>query len=116
DARRRLRTFPPAPAPCTVAGVLRYIERLWSPGVVHNRLARRALLIAMFVWIGSTACGKKDTSNKDPSGQGGGAGGVGGAGQERLDFEPASGGVRRLLVRQYLNSVRVLFGDAAADA
>lgn len=32
------------------------------------------------------------------------------------DFEPAPGGMRRLVTREYRDSVRVMLGDAAADA
>jgi hypothetical protein len=57
-----------------------------------------------------TACGDDAVFGDEDDGQG--ASGAGGP----LVFEPAEGGVRRLLGVQYLNSVRYLFGNAAANA
>lgn len=57
-----------------------------------------------------------------PSGNGG-AGGTGGDGAggvpdpiDSPQFSPAPGGIRRLLARQYRNSIKIILGDAAAQA
>jgi len=49
------------------------------------------------------------------SGGGGSGGGAGGDPLENPQFAPAPGGIRRLLARQYINSIRVVLGDAAAN-
>jgi hypothetical protein len=55
----------------------------------------------------------------DTGGNGGGGNGGSGAGGDPLQnpkFEPAPAGIRRLLGRQYRNSIRGILGDAAAAA
>lgn len=54
----------------------------------------------------------------DDSSASGGAGGEGGAGGAPVEEQivPAPGGLRKLTSRQYVASIRVIFGDAAAAA
>ena len=47
-------------------------------------------------------------------GEGNGAGGTGGDPIDNPQFEPAPGGIRKLLGRQYVNSIRQVLGEAAA--
>ena len=75
-------------------------------------LAVKALGVAMGIALlaglgGPTGCVSGDIGE---FGSGGG-----GAGLER-EIEPAPGGVRRLLARQYKASIRAVLGDAAASA
>lgn len=51
----------------------------------------------------------------DPYGAGG-SGGFTGAPLDNPDFAPAPGGIRRLLGRQYRNSIKLVLGDSAASA
>ncbi|MBK8251367.1 MAG: DUF1592 domain-containing protein [Polyangiaceae bacterium] len=57
-----------------------------------------------------------DTGGSAGAGVGGGnvGGGAGGDPIENPQFAPAPGGIRKLLARQYINSVKLVLGDVAA--
>ncbi len=74
---------------------------------------RLSLIAAAFAGLSATATagGCSDDVTFPGDGEGGS-----GAGQVEKQTIPAPAGARRLLARQYINSVRVIFGDAAAAA
>jgi hypothetical protein len=74
-----------------------------SIGVSRRSVSAAGLLLAA---VGLLGC----PSSSDP----GPSGGTGG-GTPAIPFEPAAGGMRRLVANQYKSSVRVLFGEKAAD-
>lgn len=85
---------------------------------------RSKLLLATLLTatLGSfvSACGSDDDTLFGDSGSGagsstGGGGGEGG-GVDTLSFTPVAGGMRRILGRHYVGSVRYVLGDAAATA
>lgn len=49
------------------------------------------------------------------AGDSGGSGGSGGDPVNNPQFDPAPGGMRKLLARQYVNSIRLVLGDSAAS-
>lgn len=80
-----------------------------------NVMQRRlSLIAAAFVGLAAsaTAGGCSDDTVVFPGGDGGSGANV----EVERQTDPAPGGVRRLTARQYINSVRLIFGDAAADA
>src|SRR5688572_25246080 len=65
-----------------------------------------AVLLAALVSAGAVG-GCSDEVEQPPPGDGG---------PNPNNFTPAPGGARRLTVTQYVNSIRLLFGEAAAAA
>ena len=92
---------------------------------VRNTFFATALFTALAGSALTSACsgdiGKLpfDTGGSGGAGAGSGAnGGNGGSGGDPIEnpqFAPAPGGIRRLLGRQYVNSIRLVLGDAAAS-
>jgi len=78
---------------------------------VHRTQFLGAALVALLTGAVLSACGADETVSF-PDGEGGTGGGVLG----NPDFEPAPGGIRRLLAFQYVGSVRHLLGESAAQA
>lgn len=78
---------------------------------MHRTQLFGAALVAALTGAIVSACGSDETVGF-PDGDGGEGGGVLG----NPDFEPAPGGIRRLLASQYVRSVRHLLGDGAAQA
>jgi uncharacterized protein DUF1592/uncharacterized protein DUF1588/uncharacterized protein DUF1595 len=77
---------------------------------------RSILLPALFATaIGAAGMAGGCSGEDDVEFPSGGSTGSGGS-QNDPAFNPAPGGVRRLLSHQYINSVRYLLGNAAADA
>jgi hypothetical protein len=90
---------------------------------VRNTFLGTALIIMLAGSALTSACsgdiGKLpfDTGGGGGS-SGGGPGGDAGAAGSPIDnpqFEPAPGGMRKLLARQYVNSIRLVLGDTAAS-
>ncbi len=77
-------------------------------GVMQRRLS---LIAAVLAGLASSAMagGCSEDAVTFPDGEGGGS-------EVAKQTEPAPGGVRRLLSRQYVSSVRLIFGDASAAA
>jgi hypothetical protein len=73
---------------------------------VKRSTITRALAVAAIVGVVAPAC-SDDSDELFPSPPGG---------TVPENFEPAPGGLRRLLARQYVGSIRVLLGEAAALA
>src|SRR5438874_1862259 len=80
-------------------------DRRW----LDARAALGAGLLAAFVGAAAPAC-----SGGDVGGTGGAGAGLSTGSGEPQKLEPASGGLRRVLAAQYVNSIRLIFGDAAA--
>lgn len=72
---------------------------------------RSAVLGLGLGWLLAAGCGSDDVDFPRDTSSGSGAGVVG-----TEDLEPAPAGIRRLVARQYANSTRLLFGQAAAAA
>ena len=84
-----------------------------------KRLVRTSLALMAASTLIAAACGGDDTKFGNTGGGGTGTAGTGAGGEgggEPGVFEPAAGGVRRLLGVQYSNSIAYLFGVTAADA
>lgn len=86
-----------------------------------GRAFASALWVLGLVPLGTAACdGNNETlfptggSGGSGGGETGGSGGTGGLAPESV--KPFSGGVRRLIARQYIGSIRTLLGDQVAAA
>lgn len=80
-----------------------------------------SFLLAAFLVMGAAAgplggCGSEDIPFGDTESSGAGVGGGAGGGVVVPPFEPAPAGVRRLVARQYVNTVEALFGASVAAA
>lgn len=89
---------------------------------MRNTFFATALFTAVAGSALTSACsgdiGKLPFDTGGAGGEGAGAGGEGGSGGDPIEnpqFAPAPGGIRRLLGRQYINSIRLVLGDAAAS-
>jgi Protein of unknown function (DUF1592)/Protein of unknown function (DUF1588)/Protein of unknown function (DUF1595) len=77
-------------------------------------VARCSLALSLAVGAGLGACGGDDV-NFGTGGSGAGSSG-GSGGEDPGVFEPADGGVRRMMGHQYVNTIALYFGSTAADA
>jgi hypothetical protein len=77
-------------------------------------LAGSALTSACSGDIGELPFDTGGNGGEGGTGAGNNTGGTGGDPIDNPQFAPAPGGIRRLLARQYVNSIRLVLGDAAA--
>lgn len=87
------------------------MRNIFLGSVLVTTLAGSALISACSGDIGKLPF---DTGGSGGSGSGGS--GTGGDPVDNPQFEPAPGGIRKLLARQYIRSIRLVLGDAAGAA
>jgi PAS domain-containing protein len=87
------------------------------PRATAGRTLAGALWVLGILPLGLGACDGPEQlfpTGGGGSGGSGGAGGTGGGGVDPEAITPFSGGARRIIARQYVGSIRTLFGDQAA--
>lgn len=85
-------------------------------GVFRRGLVGASCLAAAVALAAPGCADEPDDLFGDDSGSGAAGGAGGGGGGEPEPITPAPGGARRLIARQYVESVRTLLGDVAAAA
>lgn len=83
------------------------------PGALHRAMC---VAVCLTLVVCQVETGGEGDSSETTSAAMASEGSETSAGIDELEFEPAPGGMRRLLRRQYVESIRYLLGDAAADA